>query len=1106
MSDHSAVFLSYASEDVAAAERIATALRDAGIEVWFDKNELVGGDAWDAKIRGQIQSCTLFLPVISANTQARAEGYFRLEWKLAADRTHLMADDHAFLFPIVIDETGDAEARVPERFRERQWMRLESTSPAAIASRLAQVLSGAPVASFQQGASPRAAQPAAPASSQSSPSNRTKWLWIGVPAAVIPLAFAFWLVIDRFYDPLDLESGEVTEPVESISEATRLAARANELVIADSLSRADLETAFELCEQAAAMEPLNAEVWATWSRVCAAQVFYRFDNTTENTVRAEDFAAKAVRLNPESIEARFAQVNYWLTVAGSLNGFNPELFRQAFEMLEQMHAESPDDPRILQSLGGILASIPETRERGMQMIDKLTTIPGWKERGWNGYGWMQFFSGKYDLAQEAATKGLTEKNHPPILVLNTMLAMHWSGDLDAALAFLNRLSPATQREDWLLALRVRLLMWRGEPAGILQRLNQHPRDWIDSQIFDGPKSWWIGEANRKLDRPMAAEQSYQTALRLIDARLSDAPQDPNLLSLKIWVLHRLGQQEESRKVYDLMVENQWDWFGVHALFEPEKILAEFETTFDHPDFWRTAAALRHLEWFEPIRDTPEFQDLLARAEASSRHNPNPTTGISNSMSEIAVPAKSIAVLAFANRSADADNEYFSDGISEELLNVLTKVEGLKVTARTSAFHFKGKDTPIREIGRQLGVAYIVEGSVRRVGNRVRITTQLIKAEDGFNVWSESFDRDLKDIFALQDEIAGLVAKELQLKLGITSPSREVNPEAYGLFLQARELWNQRGEDNFIRAEAALNRALELDPDFAEAHATMADIWAMRATYWSYQGKADTSEEIAKTRASANHALSLNPDLSRPYSALGWACMLEGKWEESRRWHRQAIERSPRDAMTRFWYGSLLAQIGEIEASERELQFAAELDPLSFIITLNLGFYGYIREDWQESYDYYRKGAQLREGGFIPALSGMANSAYGLGRTEEAVRLSREVLSSWPELPRFSSDQFAVWVLHNTGHETEAEAFVESVMPELPPNSYIRGFLLAAIGRWEEALPNFETTPYAARGWVFDSPILDPWRDDPRFLAMIDRWGETERYQQFRAALLDYREK
>ena len=158
----------------------------------------------------------------------------------------------------------------------------------------------------------------------------------------------------------------------------------------------------------------------------------------------------------------------------------------------------------------------------------------------------------------------------------------------------------------------------------------------------------------------------------------------------------------------------------------------------------------------------------------------------------ALPEKSVAVLAFANLSDEKGNESFADSVSEELLNVLGKVPGLKVTARTSAFHFKGKDTPIPEIARQLGVAYVVEGSVRRSTDKVRIAAQLIKAADGFQVWSDNFNRDVHDIFAVQEEIAGLIAKNLELKLGIKKESAP-NPEAYQLYLEAVRLWGMRDE-------------------------------------------------------------------------------------------------------------------------------------------------------------------------------------------------------------------------------------------------------------------------------------------------------------------------
>ncbi len=221
--------------------------------------------------------------------------------------------------------------------------------------------------------------------------------------------------------------------------------------------------------------------------------------------------------------------------------------------------------------------------------------------------------------------------------------------------------------------------------------------------------------------------------------------------------------------------------------------------------------------------------LLAWALFTSRRTRLPPMAAEGAPTQAAaIDRKSIAVLAFANLSEDKNNEYFSDGISEELLNVLSKVPGLKVSARTSAFFFKGKQVPLAEIAKQLGVAYVVEGSVRKSGDRLRITAQLINAADGFHVWSDNFDREAKDIFAVQDEIAGLIAKNLQLKMGAgNSAARAVDPQALELYLQGRQAWNLRTTEGFARAENLFNRALALDPAFARAHTGLADVWMIR---------------------------------------------------------------------------------------------------------------------------------------------------------------------------------------------------------------------------------------------------------------------------------------
>jgi len=613
-----AVFISYASEDVAAAESIATALRKADIEVWFDKNELVGGDAWDQKIRHQIKDCALFVPIISANTQARPEGYFRLEWKLAADRTHSMADDHPFLFPIVIDETTDAEARVPDRFHERQWTRFDQSTPPAIAQRLSEVLAGG------------GTLPSASTATQSKSARETPTALVRSPGIKFALYTALTLGLLAvgyfFIRPFvwsKLQSLETTAAAPVVSEVDRLLDQADALISADSMSRTDLVTAIELCQAAAEIEPLNARVWALWSRACNVQIFYRFDNTTENRARARDYADKALRLDPQSFEARYAQAQTWLTQMDFLSP-GPDLFNQVMSTLGTLHQESPTNPQVILTLGNLLTFLPPSQSEGLSMLTTLAEEqPDWAERAWNVIGWGHFFRHDFIAAQEAALAGLSDNNHPPILMLNSMLQMQWYGDFDASLEFLDRLPANTHWEDWMLAQRIRLLMWRGEPERVLAFMSQYPRDWVDSQIFDGPKAWLTAEARRAMGLEKAATQDYLRALQLVEARLQEDHQEPTLLSHRTQILHRLGRLEEAREAYDLQREIGFVWLAEWALFEPELVFNDIETSFDSPDFWRTAASLRHLEWYEPVRDTPEFQALLARAEASPLHTPNP---------------------------------------------------------------------------------------------------------------------------------------------------------------------------------------------------------------------------------------------------------------------------------------------------------------------------------------------------------------------------------------------------------------------------------------------------------------------------------------------------
>ncbi len=388
--------------------------------------------------------------------------------------------------------------------------------------------------------------------------------------------------------------------------------------------------------------------------------------------------------------------------------------------------------------------------------------------------------------------------------------------------------------------------------------------------------------------------------------------------------------------------------------------------------------------------TAQFVEQVKRLLGSQRKTVGRSSG-PFSDPEPRIDAKSIAVLAFANLSHDAENEYFSDGISEELLNLLAKVPGLKVSARTSAFHFKGKDTPIPDIARRLGVAYVVEGSVRKSGSQVRITAQLISAADGFRVWSDTFTRELRDIFAVQDEIAGLVAKNLQLKLsGAVRPTQVVNPEAHGLVLEGRHFWTLRTEAGFSRAEKAFRRALDIDPDYAPAHAGLADVFAVRTWYVSQSGSSTDMNTVRLAAAEAELALEVDPSLAEAHAALAVVSYIEHRFADSERRFKQTFELNSNYAVTYHWHAHLLAARGHLDAALEELGRSITLDPLSFVTLVIYASQLNFARRYEDVLTITDRALALRSTVIAPLYGARASALFALGRKEEALAAARMV--------------------------------------------------------------------------------------------------------------------
>ena len=293
---------------------------------------------------------------------------------------------------------------------------------------------------------------------------------------------------------------------------------------------------------------------------------------------------------------------------------------------------------------------------------------------------------------------------------------------------------------------------------------------------------------------------------------------------------------------------------------------------------------------------------------------------------------SIAVLPFANMSRDADDEYFSDGLAEEILNLLAKIPGLKVIARTSSFAFRGMEQDITKIAEALRVQNVLEGSVRRSGNRVRVTAQLISAADGSHLWSERYDRQVDDLFALQDEIAAAIAGELKLKFAPAArPRRQPSLQAYEAYLRYRQYQWAFTPEALKRSRECLEQAIALDPDFALPYVGLADHFLASTTF----GHAD--ELVPRARKLVEHALELDPDLSEAHAMLGvLAGYWEPNWKEAERHFRQAMARDPIPWHVRSWYSNFfLRPAGRLAEARREAERALEDNPMSQLLYWSL---------------------------------------------------------------------------------------------------------------------------------------------------------------------------
>jgi serine/threonine protein kinase/tetratricopeptide (TPR) repeat protein len=461
---------------------------------------------------------------------------------------------------------------------------------------------------------------------------------------------------------------------------------------------------------------------------------------------------------------------------------------------------------------------------------------------------------------------------------------------------------------------------------------------------------------------------------------------------------------------------------------------------------------------------------------------------------------SIAVLPFSNLSADKEQEYFCDGMAEEIINALTHVESLHVVARTSAFSFRSKEVDIREIGKKLNVETVLEGSVQKAGNRLRITAQLTNVADGYHLWSEKYDRDAgkescpEDIFCIQDEISLAVVNNLKVKLLGKQKAKLIKRhteaiDAYSLYLKGRYFWNKRTEESLKKAVGYFEQAIEKDPDYALAYAGLADSYILLAEYSLLPPK----DAFPTAKAAVMTALEIEETLAEAHTSLAFVkTFSDWDWMGAEKEFKQAIELNPGYATAHQWYAEHLTMAGRYAEAMAELKRAKELDPLSLIIgvasavTLFCGtrLYDRVIEECQKVLE------------MDPNFGGALN-VLGMVYRERA--MYEKAIESFQKARTF--DEGNTWVTGELGHAYAVsgnKSQAQKVLDELeqlskrsyiPPDNIALVYLgLGKINLTFEYLEKAYEDRSVGMCWLKADPIFDSLRSDPRFTALLKRIG------------------
>jgi TolB-like protein/Flp pilus assembly protein TadD/DNA-binding XRE family transcriptional regulator len=455
-------------------------------------------------------------------------------------------------------------------------------------------------------------------------------------------------------------------------------------------------------------------------------------------------------------------------------------------------------------------------------------------------------------------------------------------------------------------------------------------------------------------------------------------------------------------------------------------------------------------------------------------------------------ALSIAVLPFLNRSGDPENVYLCEGLAEELINALTRIKSCMVVARASAFSFRGQDVDVREIGRRLNVDTVLDGTVQRAGDRLRVTAQLTDAGNGFQFWSERYDRQITDVFAIQDEIALAIVKQLKVELLSKERSdlltqKSENLEAYNLYLKGRYYWAQRPQ-GIGKAIDYFRQAIDKEPNYARAHAGLADCYVTLGSWEN--GTMPPIEAMAKAKESASKALEYDDRLAEAHSTMAYRTTHhDWDWALAEAQFQHAFDLNPNYAVCHHWYSHYLTAVGRTEESLNASKRCLELDPLDLVINIHMAWHYQFARQYEQAIEQCWKTSELHPHSFWPAyFFGLAYEQQGqVDRAMEeyrtSVRMSGDVTFATAALGHLYGIAGKVDEARAVYEEMKAKA-VQTYVP-----AYDIALVCIGLGWNEQALEYLARAHQERSGWITYlkvDPRLDPLRGDVRFVDLLRR--------------------